>query len=145
MNKTKELLNELLVEVFNHILDIEEEELRNKGVLLSMNEVHVIEAISLTDDKTMSNVAKKLRITVGTLTTSIDRLVKKGYVIRGNDINDRRKVLIELSVKGIEVLKNHNEFHETMLNNVFVGLKLEEQETLIKSLENIKNYFKIKY
>ena len=43
-----------------------------------MNEVHVLEAIEKTDEPTMTNIAKRLRITVGTLTTSMNRLVEKG-------------------------------------------------------------------
>ena len=35
-NKEKNLINELLVEVFNNILTIEEKELRDLGVELSM-------------------------------------------------------------------------------------------------------------
>lgn len=142
---TKEILNELLVDVFNHILDIEEDELHKAGVTLSMKEVHAIEAISLTIDKTMSNVAKRLRITVGSLTICIDRLVSKGYVKRVNDEFDRRKVIIELTKKGEEVLQIHNHFHEEMLNDALNDLNIEEEKVLIKSLENIKNYFKFKY
>ncbi len=141
----KEIINELLVDVFNHIVDIEEDELKKAGVKLSMKEVHAIEAISLTEDKTMSNVAKKLRITVGSLTICIDRLVSKGYVKRVNDEFDRRKVLIELTKKGEEVLATHVKFHEQMLNDALGDLSIEENEVLIKSLENIKNYFKFKY
>lgn len=140
----KEIINELLVDVFNHILDIEEDELKKENVKLSMKEVHAIEAISRTKDKTMSNVAKTLRITVGSLTICIDRLVSKGYVKRVNDEFDRRKVLIELTTKGEEVLAIHNQFHENMLKDVVNDLSLEDNEVLIKSLETVKDYFKEK-
>lgn len=142
---TKEIINELLVDVFNHILDIEEDELKKRGVSLSMKEVHALEAISLTEDKTMSNVAKKLRITVGSLTTCIDKLVSKGYVKRINDEYDRRKVIIEPTKKGEDVLLIHKEFHDEMINNILEDIPVAEEEGLVKSLINIKNYFKIKY
>lgn len=144
MLTAKEIINELLVDVFNHILDIEEDELKKENVKLSMKEVHAIEAISRTKDKTMSNVAKTLRITVGSLTICIDRLVSKGYVKRVNDEFDRRKVLIELTTKGEEVLAIHNQFHENMLKDVVNDLSLEDNEVLIKSLETVKDYFKEK-
>ena len=79
MEVAKKMINELLVDVFNHILSIEGAQLRRKGVKLSMNEVHVLEAITKAEIPTMTNVAKRLRVTVGTLTTSINRLVEKGY------------------------------------------------------------------
>lgn len=143
--KNKIILNELLVELFNQILSIEQEELKKKGVTLSITEVHVIEAISNVEVKTMGNVAKKLRVTLGTLTTSIDRLVKKGFVKRVFDESDRRKVLIELLDSGKEVLDKHTEFHEEMLHNISLNTTVDEDELLISSLESIKEFFKTKY
>lgn len=145
MLSKKALINELLVDIFNHILTIEEDELKTRGVTLSIKEVHVLEAISLVEDKTMGNVAKKLTITVGTLTSSIDRLVKKGYVLRANDEFDRRKVLLDLSSRGKKVLEIHDDFHNKMLDSLFEEYNLEDEVVLLKSLENIKNYFKLKY
>ena len=45
---------------------------------LSMNEMHIIEAVSKQQFPTMTNVAKTLKVTVGTLTTAITKLIKKG-------------------------------------------------------------------
>ena len=45
MDDTRHTLNELLVYLFNYILAIEEKNLRDQGVDLSMTEVHILEAI----------------------------------------------------------------------------------------------------
>ena len=45
MNKTKRTLNELLVHIFNYILAIEEKNLKDRGLPLSMNDVHILECI----------------------------------------------------------------------------------------------------
>ena len=63
MKKTQALINELLVDVFNHILSIEEAELIKAGIKLSINEVHILEAVKNPEYPTMTNIAKKLRIT----------------------------------------------------------------------------------
>ncbi len=144
-NKAKEILNELLVDVFNHILDIERHQLKESGVELSITEVHVIEAISLVEECTMSAIAKKLRVTLGTLTTSMDKIIKKGYAYRFYDENDRRKVLIGLTKSGEAVLSKHKDFHDEMLDNLLLDTTVSEDEVLIKSLQNLKSYFKIKY
>lgn len=145
MDTVKKMINELLVDVFNHILSIEGQHLRKKGVKLSMNEVHVIEAITKSDNPTMTNVAKRLRITVGTLTTSINRLVEKGYVKRHREETDKRKVMLSLSQSGIDVLEIHDRFHDEFLDATFADMKLDEDEVLLQSLENLSNYFKKKY
>lgn len=145
MEDKKRILNELLVEVFNQILTIEQQQLKKNGVTLSITEVHVIEAISNCEIKTMGNIAKKLRVTLGTLTTSIDRLVKKGFVKRVYDENDRRKVFIEILPSGFEVVEKHAQFHDEMLEKLFLDTTVSEDELLIKSLNNLKEYFKEKY
>lgn len=145
MAKAKALINELLVEVFNQILSIEADILKEKGVKLSMTEVHVLEAIRNTEVTTMGNVAKKLRITLGTLTTSVNVLVKKEYVSRYREETDRRKVYLKLNQSALEVLKIHDSFHEDMISSIIDDLKIDEDEVLVKSLENISEYFKNKY
>lgn len=145
MSKTKELINELLVKVFNNILSIEEANLRDQGIELSMNEVHILEAINNSTEPSMSNVAKALRITTGTLTTSISRLVLKKYVVRYTDLEDRRKVLVKLTDDAYEVLRIHNDFHNQMIEAMIQEMKIDEDEVLIKSLENIVEFFKLKY
>jgi DNA-binding MarR family transcriptional regulator len=145
MNTPKEIINELLVEVFNHILSIEAEALRKQGVKLSMNEIHVLEAIEKTEEPTMSNLARRLRVTVGTLTTSMNRLVEKGYATRYRLPEDKRKVYISLTHKAQDVLRIHDEFHEEMIEATIQDMKLDEDEVLLQSLQNISDYFKKKY
>lgn len=141
----KQVINELLVDVFNHILSIEADTLKKRGVKLSMTEIHVLEAIRNTEVPIMGNIAKKLRVTLGTLTASINVLVRKGYVYRFRDDKDRRKVYIRLDQSADEVLAIHDQFHDEMIDSLFQDLELEKDEMLMKSLENISNYFKKRY
>ncbi len=145
MESPKKVINELLVEVFNHILSIEGQTLRARGIKLSMNEVHVLEAITKTKTPTMTNISKRLRVTVGTLTTSINRLVEKGFAKRHREDEDKRKVIVDLTNEGIKVLAVHDKFHDEMLDAVFADMNLEEDEVLLQSLENLSDYFKKKY
>lgn len=145
MVSPKELINELLVDVFNNILSIEAEVLKQKGVRLSMTEVHVLEAVRNVQVTTMGNVAHKLRVTLGTLTTSVNVLVRKGHIIRERDESDRRRVYLKLTDSAMHVLKIHDEFHDEMISSMFNDLELEKDEALMKSLENISTYFKERY
>ncbi|AIY80984.1 marR family protein [Clostridium botulinum 202F] len=100
MGQSKKIVNEILVELFNDILQIEEQTIK-EGVIsdLSITEIHTIEAIGMYKKRTMSEVAQDLKITVGTLTTAINKLIKKGYVERSRIEEDRRVVLIALTKK----------------------------------------------
>jgi DNA-binding MarR family transcriptional regulator len=145
MVSPKEVINELLVDVFNHILSIENSILKKRGVKLSMTEIHVLEAIRNSEIPTMGNVAHRLRVTLGTLTTSVNVLVGKNYVYRYRDEADRRKVYLKLNDTAVDVLRVHDEFHNEMVSSLFKDLELEKDEVLMKSLENISQYFKQRY
>lgn len=146
MGKSTIVINELVVQLFNDVLQIEEESLKS-GVLsdLSITEIHTIEAIGMYNERTMSEVALKLRITVSTLTTAINKLIKKGYVERKRIEEDRRVVLVKLTKKGKLAFRIHGKFHNEMINTAIEGLSLEEEEILISSLNKINRFFIEKY
>ncbi|GAA0116700.1 MarR family winged helix-turn-helix transcriptional regulator [Clostridium senegalense] len=139
-------LNEILVEIFNDILKIEEKSLSNGPINdLSITEIHTIDAIGMYDEKTMSEVAQELKITVGTLTTAINKLVKKEYVNRSRCEKDRRSVKISLTNKGKLVYRIHQKFHTDMIGSTIEGLTKEEELLLISSLDKVNKFFKEKY
>lgn len=146
LNSNKYVLNELLVTIFNDILEIEQTALQ-EGVLkdLSVTEIHTIEAIGMYHPRTMTEVANDLNITVGTLTTAITKLVKKGYVERTRGEEDRRSVMIALTRKGKLAYRVHEKFHQDMISETIKGLTDEEEEILIRSLEKVNSFFKSKY
>lgn len=140
-DQAKKIVNELLVDIFNRILIIEAEFMKQMHIKLSMNEIHVIEAIDKVAEPSMTNIAKKLHITVGSLTTAINTLFQKKYVTREKDADDRRKVLIQLTDLSHDVLKKHALFHEQMIDSVFKELNVGEDQILIDSLKNLSSYF----
>ena len=146
MTKSTITINELLVQLFNDILQIEEKSLK-EGIIsdLSITEIHTIEAIGMYAEKSMSEVAQILKITVGTLTTAINKLIKKEYVERKRIEEDRRVVLVKLTKKGKLAYRIHEKFHHDMVNTAIDGLSEEEEEVLISSLDKINKFFKEKY
>lgn len=145
MSDTTRVLNEILVELFWNILNIEERELKRMGCPLSMTEMHTLEQIGVGEPQSMSSVAKKLGITMGTLTTSVGRLVKKGYVARNRNPKDRRIVEIHLTEKGREAYDLHARFHEEMVQGVMEDLHIQDDRMLMKALDNLNEFFKKKY
>ena len=88
-------INDILVNLFNEILKLEEEAIiTDEFKDITNNDMHIIEAVGLSGENTMSVVAKKLGITAGSLTTSVNSLVNKKYVIRQRSEEDRRVVFL---------------------------------------------------
>ena len=71
-------INTILVRLFNDILDYESKVFKNTEFKdITTNDMHIIDVIGLNQKKNMSGVAKDLSVTMGTLTISINNLVKR--------------------------------------------------------------------
>ncbi|WP_079422534.1 MarR family winged helix-turn-helix transcriptional regulator [Clostridium oryzae] len=146
MDKTYRVINELLVDLFDDILYIEQSALQSGAFNdISVTEIHTINAIGMYEARSMSEVAADLNITVGTLTTAIKKLIKKGYVERKRIEEDRRVVQIQLTKKGKLAFRIHKKFHDDMIKITTEGLNEIEKEILTNALENLSNFFKEKY
>ena len=136
-------LNELLVKLFRNINVIEERALRTEEYKdVTANDMHVIEAIGMEEPKNMTSVARSLDVTTGTLTISVNSLVKKGYVDRVRSEEDRRVVLVSLSEKGKKAFLHHQRFHDQMIETALEELSEEEQQVLEKTLGKLNQFFK---
>ena len=63
-----DVFHDILVNLFQEIMDIEEKALITAEFKnISVNDMHIIEAIGLDEPRSMSSVAKDLSVTVGTL------------------------------------------------------------------------------
>ena len=145
-NATEEILNKLLVQLFNDILHIEEKAIKSTGIdNLSITEIHTIDAIGTEGNKTMGEIANNLRITVGTLTTAINRLIKKGYVERKRIEEDRRVVLVNLTESGQKVFDSHNLFHKEMIDEILENVQGDDLKVLTNALSEVSKFFEKKY
>lgn len=138
----KETVNQVLVKLFRRINTLEEQSIcKEKFKKVTLNEIHVIETIGIEGKKNMSAVAKALDITTGTLTISVNSLVRKGLVERVRSEDDRRVVLVSLTDLGREAYVIHEQFHEKMINGIMGELNGEEQMVLAQALEKLNKFF----
>ncbi len=138
----KSAINDVLVRLFRRINSLEEKALcRDKYKNITLNEIHVIEAIGEDGEKNMTAVARSLDVTTGTLTISVNSLVRKGMVSRARSEDDRRVVLVRLTEAGKELNRLHTGFHERMINEITENLSKEEEKTLSKALDKLSTFF----
>ena len=70
---TYKAINDILVHLFNEIWELEEKAIITEEYKdITNNDMHIIEAIGLGEGNNMSTIAKKLNITVGSLTYPSD-------------------------------------------------------------------------
>ncbi|MCM1190697.1 MAG: MarR family transcriptional regulator [bacterium] len=140
---TKRSLNELLVKLFNHIMDLEgkaviTEEYRD----ITNNDMHIIEAIGIDEPRNMSVIAQRMAVTVGTLTTNMNGLERKGYIRREKSSEDKRVVYVILTEKGRKAFYHHRDFHKRMIKAIVKDLNEEEMEILHRCLVNLEGFLK---
>ncbi len=136
----RHVVNELIVELFQNILELEEKYHRLHGIELSMTEIHTLDSIHQSETKHMSDVASRLKVTRGTLTSTVKRLESKDYVRRIQDPDDRRVHRLQLLPAADAVLKVHHRFHEEVVNEILK--EVEHDDRLIQAIHNLNQFFK---
>lgn len=109
---------------------------------ITNNDIHILEAIGIEEPKSMSRIAGELHVTVGTLTTNMNSLERKGYLTRNRSTRDKRVVLVTLTEKGRKAFFHHRDFHRKMIHTIIRDLDEEEMKTLIKCLGKLDIFFR---
>ena len=100
---------------------------------LSKNQPMVIKIIGMEGEIMPSTIGKYTGMEKSSLTRMVDDLEKKGIVFRKTDPEDRRKVLVSLTDKGLECYNYFNEIADELL-----GLVDEKDlEDYVQSLETM--------
>ena len=135
-------INNILVNLINEIWELEEKAIITEEFKdLTNNDMHVIEAIGLGDGNNMSSIAKKLNITVGSLTTAMNSLVNKKYVERRRSEEERRVVFVKLTDRGVKAYRHHEDYHRQMTRAILDKLDEAEIPVLVKTLDALSEFF----
>ena len=136
-----QLVNDYLTSIFNNVLVIEESSLRSSRFNdVSIKEMHTIDVIGTTPNATPSDISRELMVTLGTVTTSLNNLERKGYIERRRSEVDRRVVHLNLTKNGRRLYRLHKRFHNRMVMQVVDGMSPEERQVMQKGLQNLYSF-----
>src|SRR3954465_13517902 len=71
--------------------------------LLSRHQASILDHLDELEPTTVMDLARHMGVTAGTMSLAIDRLERKGYVVRLKDAKDRRRVHVRLTSAGVRV------------------------------------------
>jgi DNA-binding MarR family transcriptional regulator len=135
-------IDEILTRLFITTYKIEEKAIAEESNrMLSISELHVLREVGEGEPRTITQVAQGLKISVSALTTAMNKLEAKGFVIRRRDEKDKRIVKLYLTDAGKEGFRIHEEFHKNMVNAAVAALSDNEKEILLKSLSKLDDWF----
>ncbi|HEL2575326.1 TPA: MarR family transcriptional regulator [Streptococcus suis] len=134
-------VNDYLTAIFNKVLVIEETSLRGSRFKdISIKEMHTIDVIGSKPDATPTDVSRALMVTLGTVTTSLNNLERKGYVERVRSTRDRRIIHLYLTKKGRLVYRLHQRFHNEMVKQITDGMDETEYQVMKKGLMKLYHF-----
>lgn len=103
---------------------------------LTVTQFSVLRSILHQDKQsTMSALADETLLRCATMTGIVDRLARMGLVTRQRDPEDRRRVLVELTSSGREVLQGVRRSRRVRLRGTLVRLSSDDAEELVHLLQ----------
>ena len=145
--KEEKALYKRLEDAFSYVANLTmvmEERLLDKKAIpdLTLGEIHVLEVVDKEAVMPMTKIANELKITVGSLTTCVNRLVKKEYLFRERDAEDHRVMKISTTQKAKKVLKLHDRFHEDILYGILDGVTIRDATKVMTQVaRTLENYY----
>jgi DNA-binding MarR family transcriptional regulator len=103
-------------------------------LLLSRHQASVLDHLDDVDAITLNGLARHMGVTAATMSLTIDRLERKGYVARGRDATDRRRVLVRLTSAGVRVKEASSVLDPPLVEAMMARLTDEQREAAIRGL-----------
>lgn len=104
---------------------------------LTLSQFGVLEVLYHKGSLCQRDIGKKILKTSGNITMVIDNLEKRKLVIREKDPVDRRRMLVKLTEKGLELIQALFPTHAAVAEKTFAVLESNEIATLGKLLKKI--------
>lgn len=134
-------LNAKLVKIFNDVKWVEERNLSQSNFAdLNLRDMHTIEAISVDENQTVSQVAHTMCLSPGSMTKIIDKLVELLYVTRMPSKTDRRITHLGLTEKGQAIFLEHLHFHQNLVLALTRDMDEQEIKMLMQGVSNVQNF-----
>lgn len=125
----------VLAKAYRAIIEQAEMDIKSKG--LNLTDFAVLELLFHRGKQPMQKIGDKILMTSGSITYIVNKLEKKGYLVREASPNDRRVTYASISDQGRELLSSIFPAHWEKLKTIMNGLNDEEKDTAIELLKKL--------
>jgi len=145
-NTTSQNIRNLFFEFQSNLLFYERRFLKNFQINdITPNEAKILHLIGTLENKSMHEIADKLKITYGTFSTNINSLVKKGYIVRTKHKVDGRVIVLKLTKKCPSIIRKHEIFHFELINKLIESLSKKKVVILKEILTQLNQIIKTNF
>jgi DNA-binding MarR family transcriptional regulator len=103
--------------------------------LLSAHQGSILDHLDAREPTSMNGLARHMGVTASTMSLSVDRLERLGYVKRARDRGDRRRVHLTLTPAGVRVKEAQSVLEPERVRGMLAQLAREEREAGLRGLE----------
>lgn len=104
---------------------------------LCLSDFMVLEALLHKGPLTITEIQAKVLLASGSMTAAVDRVEKKGLVVRKSSAEDRRAKMLELTPKGRRVIEGAFREHAEHLEELMSVLNAEERRSLYAAAKKL--------
>ena len=125
----------VLMKAFQSLVPHAQESIARTG--LGDSDFRVLEALLHKGPLPVNTIGPKVWLTPGSISIAVDRLVRKGLVVRKEQPSDRRVRRVELTRKGRALITATFRKHAAAMENVVGVLSKKERTALVRLLKKL--------
>lgn len=103
---------------------------------ISFSQFYLLSYLTTSPDLTMTDIARKMGHSTAAATGLVDRMEKLGYVERSHAVDDRRKVMVRITGKGVELVARLRSALQTRVAEAMEETKTSDIDGLLASAGN---------
>jgi len=107
---------------------------------INKTQINILMFISENNEKSMSEISLMTGLEKSSFTRSVDSLVENGFITKNLPENDRRKIMLSLTEKGIKTAKFIKNDFDVYLESLISDFTEQEKDDFFKSLTAVSKY-----
>jgi MarR family 2-MHQ and catechol resistance regulon transcriptional repressor len=125
----------ILMKAYRVLAQVDAQSIAAAG--LGLSDFAVLEILLHKGPLPVNTIGRKVMLTSGSISTAINRLEEKGFVLREACPDDRRVTFVTLTTAGRTLIRRIFKVHASRLEALFEPLSLAERSTLATLLKQL--------
>lgn len=101
---------------------------------LSRHQASILDHLDEVEGTSLLGLAAHMGVTPGTMSVAVERLVRRGYVVRVRDAADKRRVSLRLSPRGVAIKSASSVLDPARVGLVLGHLSAADRDAAIRGL-----------
>ena len=103
--------------------------------ILSAHQASILDHLDEREPVTLLELARHMGVTASTMSLHVERLVRRGYVLRERDSRDARRLRVRISASGMRIREANSVLDPVRVRAMLSRLSAEERQAGVRGLE----------